>query len=148
MLNQEKGFTILEGLISIAVLSITVIGMYSMMIFAQNSIVNSRRVTEATNYARKKLERIMDTEFTNIIYTYPNNKAYDANPFDDKTFDTDPDGDYTASLPNSSWKVEYFLPPSGIDPLTIRLTVSWKENGDNKPEHYVRLASRVTEGKI
>lgn len=147
MLN-EKGFTILEGAVSIILLFMTVLGMYNIMLFAERSIIDARRMTEATNFARRKLERIMDTDFLRIPQDYQAGVTYDANPSDDSYFYTDPDGDYANALPNAKWQVEYFHPVSSLDPLTIRLSVFWKESGENKIEHRVRLSSRVTAGRV
>ena len=149
---SEGGFTLIEGLISMALLSITVIGIYNIVIVAHRFTIDARRVTQATNYARKKLERIMDTSFLDIESKYVANNSYDANPYDEHYCDIDPDYDYVGSyddsLPNAEWQVEYFKPSSGNDPLTIRLTVSWRESDEDSRERRVQLSSRVTAGKM
>ncbi len=147
-LKNNRGFTLLEGALSIVLLSITSIGLYTTVIFAQNTITDARHITEATNFARRKLEKIMDTEFTMISQHYGASVTYDANPSDSQYFNTDPDGDYVSTLPNAKWRVEYFYPSAGIDPLVIRLTVFWRKNGVNDPEHQVQFSTKLTAGRI
>lgn len=146
--KNDEGFTMLEGALSIMLLSITAIGLYTTVIFAQNAIVDARHVTEATNFARRKLEKIMDTDFLMIPQNYIASRNYDANPFDSQYFETDPDGDYASTLPNSRWQVEYFYPSSGIDPLVIRLTVFWMKSGSSEPEHQIQFSTKLTAGRI
>lgn len=146
-LVNEDGFTLMEGLVSIVILSIITIGIYNTVVVARKFVVDARRVTEATNFARKKLEKIVDTDFQDITLIYSAIKTYDANPYDANYRDQDPDydyiGDYNNSLPNAEWRVEY----SGIDPLAIRLTVSWRESSGTR-ERSVQLSTRVTEGRM
>jgi len=146
--KSNKGFTMLEGMLGIILLSLTTIGLYSAVILAQNISADARYITEATNYARKKLEKIIDTDFNSITQNYISGVNYDVNPYDSQTYYTDPDGDYTSTLPNAKWQVEYFHPPSGIDPLVIRLTVSWRKSVDNEPEHQVQFSTKLTAGRM
>jgi Tfp pilus assembly protein PilV len=146
---NDKGFTLLEGAISIMLLSIATLGTYSIMIFAQNANLSAKYTTSAVNFARMKLEKIMDTEYTKITQSYIQGTVYDANPYDSSSFPaSDPDGDYAPSLPNAKWQVEYFYPNSGTDPLVIRLKVFWKKSGVNAVEHSVQLSSKLTAGRI
>lgn len=156
---NESGFTLVEGVISIVILSITIIGMYDSIILARKYIVDARRVTEATNFARMKLERIMETAFEDIMSKYSDDANYDANPYDEHYCDTDPDYDqaggmyaYENGLPSAEWKVEYRdndgnLASSGDDPLTVWLTVTWYEGGDDR-ERSILLSTRLTAGRM
>ena len=161
-MSREKGFTLVEGVVSIVLLSITVVGMYNAVILARKYVVSARRVTEATNFARMKLERVLDTDFLDIMSKYSDDAVYDANPYDEHYCDTDPDYDqaggdyaYDHGLPNAEWRVEYRdndggAALSGEDPLTIRLIVSWSEGqseGDSR-QRSVLLSTRITAGKM
>jgi type II secretory pathway pseudopilin PulG len=133
-LVNERGFTMVEGVVSIVLLSITVIGVYNIVISANRFVVDARRVTEATNFARMKLEEIADTagaDFTEI----PSAGTYRRE--DDDDF-------YYIDLPNPKWEVQY----SGTDPLAIHLTVSWQESGAKSRERSVQLSTTVTEGRM
>ena len=63
-LKNERGFTLMEGAVSIVLLSITAIGMYNMVVVAHKYIIDAKRLTQATNFARMKLEKIMTTAAT------------------------------------------------------------------------------------
>jgi prepilin-type N-terminal cleavage/methylation domain-containing protein len=147
-LAREGGFALIEVMVSIVILCIAVIGMYGTIVAANGHIVDAKRVTQATNFARKKLEKVMDTNFRDITQVYPAGRIYDANPFDSNYRLSDPDGDYAGeygdSLPNGEWQVQY----SGTDPLTIQLTVSWKLTGAAEQQRSVTLSSRVAAGKM
>lgn len=150
--SSESGFTLLEGLVSILLISITVIGIYNIIVVSHRFVIDARRVTQATNFARKKLEKIMDTDFVDIPSEYPAGIDYSFGNDIDGLFQHDPDNDYLEGLPNASWRVEYYPSPSGgipSDPLTIKLTVSWQEDNDNNSrERSVYLSSRITAGKM
>ncbi|MBM3211296.1 prepilin-type N-terminal cleavage/methylation domain-containing protein [Candidatus Poribacteria bacterium] len=147
--TNDKGFTLLESVISIMLLSITTLGIYGIIILAQESSLSAKYTTTAANFARMKLEKIMDTEYTKITQSYVQGTIYDANPYDDVSFPaSDPDGDYAPSLPSAKWRVEYFYPNAGTDPLVIKLKVFWKEKGANKVEHNIQLSSKLTSGRI
>ena len=149
---DKQGFTLIEGLVSILLISITVIGIYNIVLVSHDFVIDARRVTQATNFARKKLEKIMDTDFLDIPSEYPSGISYSVG-YDAGQNEPDPDYDYLEGFPgNATWRVEYYpSPASGApsDPLTIKLIVSWHENNDNDDrERSVYLTSRVTAGKM
>lgn len=131
-LAGEEGFTLLEAMTSVVILSITATGVYSSIILANRFIINSQHVTEATNIARMILEEIADDP-----------AAADFQPPDTR-------------LPNASWQVEYFneygsaISESQIpntDPLTISVTLFWQESAGS-PERSVQLSTRTTQGAM
>jgi len=138
----------MEGMMSLLILSMTAIAVYGTVVIAQSYTTKAKRVTQATNFARMKLEKVMDTDFYDIQYKYSAGSTYDANPYDSNYLTTDPDGDYAgsskSSLPNGEWQVQY----SGTDPLTIRLIVLWKNSGENAKQYSIALSSRVTAGRM
>ena len=151
--TNESGFTLIEGLVSILLMSITVIGIYNIVIVSHEFVIDARRVTQATNFARKKLEKIMDTDFMDIPSVYPDsiNYAVSTASTPEEPFEYDPDGDYLEGLPNAMWRVEYYPSPlSGVpsDPLTIKLIVSWQEIDSGNRERSVYLSTRTTAGKM
>ena len=156
---NERGFTLIEGAVSIVLLSITIIGMYNTIILARRFVVDARRVTEATNFGRMKLERVVDTDFADIMSKYASGVVYDANNYDEYFCEQDPDYDqaggdyaYEHGLPNAAWHLEYqdnngAPASSNDDPLTIRLIVSWQEGGGLR-ERSIVLSTRVTSGRM
>jgi prepilin-type N-terminal cleavage/methylation domain-containing protein len=131
-LSGEEGFTLLEAMASVVILSITATGIYSSVILANRFIVRSQHVTEATNICRMILEEIADDPIEQGFYP----------PYTD--------------LPYASWQVEYFdkygnaISESRIpntDPLTISVTLFWQENVGS-PERSVQLSTRTTQGAM
>jgi prepilin-type N-terminal cleavage/methylation domain-containing protein len=131
-LAGEKGFTLLEAMTSVVILSITATGVYSSIILANRFIVRSQHVTEATNIARMILEEIAD----------------DPAAADLQSPDT--------RLPNASWQVEYSDEYSSVisesqipntDPLIITVTVFWQESAGT-PERSVQLSTKTTQGAM
>ena len=148
-LTDNRGFTLIEGIVSVVLLSITAVGVFNTVIISQRFVTDARHVTEATNFARKKLERIIDTDFKKITQIYTTGISYDANLFDQHSMGLTPDPDndsvsnYPNSLPNAEWKVQY----TGTDPLTIKVIVSWRENRENVRDRKISLSTRITESR-
>ncbi|MBD3181162.1 hypothetical protein GF312_02650 [Candidatus Poribacteria bacterium] len=137
-LTDKSGFSIMEGVVSIAVFTIAALGTYTSLILTQRYVLHSRQMAQAVNYTRSKLEEISDIEITEIADTYPpneNNYLYDG---------------YEPYLPSARWKVQYFNeygnPSTMANPLTIRITLYWKKT-DNS-DHSIQLATKVTPGAI
>jgi prepilin-type N-terminal cleavage/methylation domain-containing protein len=75
-----KGFTLIEVLISLAILSISLLGLWSLHISATHSNVLSQRMSEATSLADQKIEELRAADFNLLacgqdtpqflIYTY------------------------------------------------------------------------------
>ena len=129
---DNKGFTLIEVTACVVIMFISATGMYSAIVMGNKSIMDSRRVTKATNIARAMLEKLADDPGKADLY------------FSE------------IDLPNAGWQVEYFddygqpVSESGIlqaDPLTIRLTVSWRKNLGSR-ERSVQLSTRITHGLI
>lgn len=130
---DEEGFTLIETAICIVIVSITAVGMYNAIVVATKYMADSRRNTMAINTARAILEKIADD---------PNSM--------------EPYSPGMAGLPNMRYEVEYLNDYGAevlqsqvldVDPLTIRLTVFWREN-PNSYERSVKLSTRITHGLI
>lgn len=131
MLKRQEGFTLTMALACVAILSISLLGMYSAIIQVNRSIVDSRNITRATNIAREILEILLDDPTRRDFY--PSEMA---------------------ALPNMRWQME-FLDSDGMavpdeevenfDSLTIRVIVYWQESQETQ-ERSVDLSTRFTQG--
>jgi len=107
---NNKGFTLIEILMALAVFSIGILGVASMQILSVNYNGYARRTTEATTIVTELIERTM---------TLP----YDAN-------DLDPANNprqVTAGIYTVTWNVT-----DNVDNKTINMTVSWPERRTTK----------------
>lgn len=79
--NKEKGFTLVEVLASIVILSIIVIGIFQMFIFSGNTATSNQTKLVTTHLAKATIERIkIDHEsFFPIDIVEPNNEKHTFN---------------------------------------------------------------------
>jgi type IV pilus modification protein PilV len=64
--NGDKGFTILEVLIAVAVLSVGILAVSSLMGTSIKSSSYSQALTQANNYAQERLETLMSVSYNNL----------------------------------------------------------------------------------
>ena len=122
--KTNEGFTLIEVMITVAVLSIGLLALASMQITAVNDNASSSHRTEASTWAQDKMEALMALPFThdNLTQTTPGNPHSDP---------TQPSDDYEIS-----WTVDDDI--SLPDTKQITITVTWQERGLTKT---VRLVS-------
>ncbi|MBU0545062.1 MAG: prepilin-type N-terminal cleavage/methylation domain-containing protein [Proteobacteria bacterium] len=107
---NNRGFTLIEILIALAIFSIGILGVASMQILSVNYNGYARRTTEATTIVSELIERTM---------TLP----YDANDLDPANSPQQVmTGIYTVT-----WNVT-----DNVDNKTINMTVSWPERRTTK----------------
>lgn len=63
---SDKGFTLIEVLIALTILSIGILGIAGLAGTALRSSSYSRSVTQATNFAQERLEGLLGVDYTNI----------------------------------------------------------------------------------
>jgi len=81
--KSGNGFTLLEVVIAICILSIGLLAIASMQINAVEGNASSRDLTEATSWAQSKTEELMALPYTNGLLNSGNQT--DPNPPDDYT---------------------------------------------------------------
>ncbi len=108
---NNKGFTLIEILIALAIFSIGILGVASMQILSVNYNTNARKLTEATTLGVNTMETLMILPLTNP-WLAPN-----ANP-------VITDGPYTAT-----WTI---TPTAIPNYLIINMTVTWTGRGSAK----------------
>jgi type IV pilus assembly protein PilV len=70
--RYAKGFTLLEVVIAIVILSLSMLGLSAMTISTINGLALSRRMTTATSLAQEKMEDIKNTIYDGVFQSsYP-----------------------------------------------------------------------------
>lgn len=65
--TQQDGFTLIETLIAIAILTIGIFSLYSMQIAAINGNGHANQLTSSANWASDRIERILGADYTNSL---------------------------------------------------------------------------------
>lgn len=150
---NEKGFTLLEILIAITILSIGLLALAGMTVYVIRSNAVGNKITEATVQAQDKLE-----ELRNLSYTDAQLDDTDSNTADVSTdihantsLFTSPD--HSDDYPNDAtgqtvtistslqrvWNVAADTPASGMKTVTV--IVGWKDSIN----HFVALSTIIIE---
>lgn len=85
MMNDEKGFTLLEVLIAVIILTVALLGLSSMNVYTIKYNDNAKRNTAAVALAQDKLEALKNLSFTDSALNDSNtnnNATYTKNPYD------------------------------------------------------------------
>jgi prepilin-type N-terminal cleavage/methylation domain-containing protein len=73
--NDDNGFTLIEVLMVMAILSIGILAVMTMQITAAKSNSNARRITDSSNYMASEFESLMledyDTNYDDVNKVYP-----------------------------------------------------------------------------
>jgi len=105
--KDQKGFTLLEFLIAVMVLSIGLLGMASLtgaMINFNRTAYNS---TKAVTLAEEKMEELRNLSYQSLL--------------DESTSDSD-----TESIFTRGWTLEFGEPDDGMTTITVTVTWTWK----------------------
>lgn len=67
--KDTKGFTLLEVLISMVVLSVGILTLYTMQIGAVRGNAKAQTMSEVANAARNQIEQVLVQDFDNVVTT-------------------------------------------------------------------------------
>ena len=109
--NQDKGFTLLELTISVAVLSIGLLAVASMVHMVMNSNKQSSHLTTAINLVQAKIDDLRVGDYADIV--------------DGEEFDLDEDGVAGNGIFDRAVSVTENLTPTV---KIIQVSVSWSDN--------------------
>ena len=112
-LNQKKGFTLVELLVTVYVLLIGICGILSLFVNSMISTQSAWDITAATTHAQNILEEMQSiNNFNDIEITDWNQWAKKQN---------------LNTLPQETFKVTYPVPL--VDPLEIQVIDQWQREG-------------------
>lgn len=117
--DNNKGFTLIETLIAMAIFSIGILAVGSMQIWSVRNTTTGNITTQATQLARAQMEELKSVA---------NVTDLDAGPFEDPNNPIDEDGD-AGGIYNSTWAV---AAGPGTNSREITVTVSWSRRGQNR----------------
>jgi len=109
--TDERGFSLIEVMIALAIFSIGILGVASMQILSVNYNSHARRTTEGTSWGVERMERLMTLPYDDADLDPVNN-----NPHTD-----------TRGIYNITWNVT-----DNTDNKIINMTVSWTVRGVTK----------------
>ena len=117
LFNTSKGFTLLEMLIAMTILSVALLGLAQMMLLSIGGASFGNKVTEATTFAQDKMEELRTVDW---------NVLQDGN-------------DSIGGAQGIQYQRAWTVVPTG-KMKTVNLAVSWND-GDN---HLLRITSVIT----
>ena len=128
LLNQERGITLIEVIVSQVTLIIGAMCIWSLFIAGSRLNAESEDKTVAANIAQLRVEEIMNTRFRYIVEENPPGEtAFSSETQAPPYWVHGSDGEWIPSLPEGKCTVSY---PDGVDadPLRIRVDISWDSN--------------------
>ncbi|UCD71560.1 MAG: prepilin-type N-terminal cleavage/methylation domain-containing protein [Syntrophobacterales bacterium] len=115
--KTSRGFTLLEMLIALTILSVALLGLGQMMLLSIRGTSFGNKVTEATTFAQDKMEELRTVDWNGLE-----------------------DGNDTISGSQGiQYQRAWTVVPTGIM-KTINLAVSWNDGND----HLIRITSVIT----
>lgn len=112
-LRNSKGFTLVEVMVAIAILSIALLGLVSVTVMVIKSNSFSKEMTKATTLANDKMEDLKKSSYSGLV-----------SGTDTKT---DPSTDTSRLIYTKTWTVTQNSPIVGTK--TIDITVQWNSQG-------------------
>ena len=114
MVATEKGFTLIEVLVAMAVFSLALLGLEKMHLTAIQVNAIASRLTQATTLAQDRVERLMAMPYNDPLLA-------DTTATGSFTSYTDPNPPQGYTI---TWRVDSDVPSAGIK--TIDIFVTWK----------------------
>ncbi len=123
-LHNNKGFTLIEIMISIAIIAIGIFAVMSLIITVMKGNTLSKRVTTATTIAQGKMEDFKSMDYDSVV--------------DDPGTDT-----ATAYDTVYYWEVNVEDDTPATDTKTITIDVYWSSGGTNTTHNNVKLKTII-----
>ena len=141
--KNNKGFTLLEVLIAMAIFAIGILGVAKMQIAATSGSTSSRGVTEAATVGHQQMEMLLALDYDNALLTDTDgdgtNQDADNDGVDDGGNDFGLDdtagadqSTTIAAFYNVFWNIAVDEPVT--DAKKIRLFVQWQTSGNEQKE--------------
>jgi len=116
--SEEKGFTLIEVMIAMAVFAIGILAVGSMQLTAAHGNTESGKMTTAATIAQNQMEQLISTDYDDPAY--PGNPAWALN---------DTNGDGTAGLNSNTAGTADHADPA--NPVNGQYFVYWNIAADN-----------------
>ncbi|MGB2661922.1 MAG: prepilin-type N-terminal cleavage/methylation domain-containing protein [Candidatus Omnitrophota bacterium] len=124
--SSRRGFTIIELMITSAVLFVAVMGIWGAFFTSLNQIVLAREESIATDDMKDVMEKMRSTPFSYLTTVFPDGQAIDADLI----------GGY--SLDSEVIRINY-PQGTGVEPMEIEVEVTWVRKGGNTRTHTYRI---------
>lgn len=127
--HSDAGFTLIEVLIALAILSIGILGVSLMQLWAINGNSRANHLTAATVFGSDQIEQMLSWDYNDDRLKPNNNKTYtlpdDTTSITADGYQADSDG-----FCQAYWQVTDDTPVT--DSKTIDVTVYWSQKGELK----------------
>ncbi|MFA4910266.1 MAG: prepilin-type N-terminal cleavage/methylation domain-containing protein [Desulfobacteria bacterium] len=144
---NEKGFTLLEILIAITILSVGLLALAEMTVYVIRSNAAGNKITKATVLAEDKLEQLRKLDYSDTkLSNGGDNNDVSTNIHSNTALFTSPDHTDTcdsscsvtiSQTPQRVWNVADDTPASGMKTVTV--IVGWKDSIN----HFVALSTII-----
>jgi hypothetical protein len=142
LLNQERGFTIIEAVWAQVILIIGAIAIWSALVVGARMNAESEDRTIGANIARLKVEEIVNTRFRYIVEEHPAGETtFESQPQRPPYWTLNSEDKWVLSLPEGKYTITY---PDGIDadPLRLKVIISWR--GQAYPDSSLSIETLVS----
>ena len=114
---QQGGFTLIEVLFAIVIMAFGILCLYRLQITSIQSVGYAKRLSEATNIAQDRIERLLSTDYDLLS-----------------------SGSDTYNSYYVSWTVANNSPVTNCKTLTVR--VQWNQWGKTRTLQFVRIIAK------
>ncbi len=135
--NNKKGFSLIEIIISLAIISMLSLGIYSLIIFSLKINTDNKNYVNATEIAKQKMEQIRNMPYDNVgvlLGSPPGNIPQEETVHRNKTFKVNTyikfEDDSYDGLIGSTTKPD--INNCGLDYKIATIKVSWDSNFGSK----------------
>lgn len=128
---KEAGFTLLEAVIAMAILSVGILGTYSMQVASIRGNAKASNITMASSWGMKKIEELIDSPYSDIADTDEDGTAGLEDTTGADYSETTSDGLYTIftnvaeDIPISGCKTIYVLVQDNSERLSNEVVVQY-----------------------
>jgi prepilin-type N-terminal cleavage/methylation domain-containing protein len=152
-LDWQRGFTLIEAIVALAVLLIGALATCSAFVIGSRFNAHSEDRTIAANIAQLKMEEIKNTYYLSIVTEHPPGETLFQNESQGEPYWTlNSAGEWRTSLPEGKYEISYpgLDLNAGIipDPLIVIVTVSWSNDVHESSSLSLKTIFSMSPGRI